>query len=190
MNKTLTLIACSALVLGAIAAPAMAQDDRPDRSDRASHADERRDAAKERQAQFAEARERCKDHHNETGEKVGPCVRAAAHDDAHKARRTYHHIEKQIDGVEHRIAKMEMMEYRLEAALESGALNETESEKANATLERIDGAQADLVEKLRELYQKLKDIKQRWADHRGDDAPRAYPSDAADADVDADDASS
>lgn len=184
MNKTLTLIACTALAMGAIAVPAMAQSDADGRADADERhekaqehreaAQERREAAQERREAFHDAREAClEDKQNSTNGTHGRCVAAAAkdraqHDDASKARRAAHHIHKQIDAVEHRIAKLEMMEYRIEHALE-GNVTQNETAELEQKLERIEAAQGKLVQELRELYQKQEALKERWQAHKQGD---------------------
>lgn len=186
--KWTTLLTCLALVSAAVALPVAAQSDSDERPERDAPGHERREAAKERQAEFREAREACKEARgNQTGnatDGIGDCVSEAAkakHDPASKARRAYHHIHKQIDAAEHRIAKLEMKEYRIEAILDAGNLTANETAELEQKLERIENVQGDLVEKLRELYEKLQHLKDRWQDHK--DSHRPYP-DADDSDAD------
>lgn len=191
--KWMTLLTCIALVGAAAVLPATAQeepDERREKPERDAPGHDRRDAVKERQAEFREAREACKEARgnqtdNATHDGIGQCVSEAAkakHDPASKARRAYHHITKQIDAAEHRIAKLEMKEYRVEAALEQGNLSANETAELEQKLERIESVQGDLVEKLANLYEKLQQLKDRWANHQ--DSDRAYPEsdDADDAD--------
>ncbi len=206
MNKTLTYLVLTAFVFGALVMPVQADqsDDRPDpderrdkardaadeRRDKARDAaDERRDKAREeadaRRDAFKQARDACKEEFKdrngtENGTYApGRCISMAAHDPAHKARRAYHHISHHIDAVEHRIAKLEVKEYRIEEALAGGNLTENQTAAFEAKLERIEALQGELVEKLEDLYQQLRDLRERWADHKaasGDD-PAPYPED-------------
>lgn len=245
MNRTLTLLACTALVLGALAVPVAANDGDEDHNERHEQAADRRDGAadkkadragdanrtegnhsaddrrqkaqdrradamerkdamreqiKERQDTFREARDACKAmkdeqkeaRHNMTGNATemngtdgnetrngtmkddkfsqGHCVSMAAHDKHAKFARAAHYEGKMLESLEKRLAKLDVLEARVQTRIDSGDLNETEMVGAEAKLERIDAAQAKLSEKLEAL-------RERQAAHQAAAEPADEPAD-------------
>lgn len=163
-NRTLTtaILVTLTLVVGAVALPAVAQpDERPDRPDREDR-EERREQARERaEAAREKYREHCAEPENETI--AERCEKARdVRDAGQQARRHAKALVEAIDALEHRIAKLEVMELRVNMALEDGNLTGNETAALEQRLERIDAAQQKAAERLMHLYEKLDMLKKRW----------------------------
>lgn len=142
--KTATYLTLGLFVLAAVAMPAMAQPD---------HAQDRREAAKDRIAH-------CQETDNATHQERCKAAKDKAKD-FQKDRRAAHHLQHAIDALYKRIGKLEMHEYRIESALESGNHSANETAELEAKLERIEGAQEKAILKVRELQAKMGELRDR-----------------------------
>ncbi len=203
-TKILTLLALTALVMGAIASPALAREhddedgsDRPGRDarpDQAERKSDRQEAKSDRPERHIA--ERCKDAANSTDEIPAACKRIAksmgalarcraaaadnstddnssklpsscdrlleVHDGEHKARRAAHAIIKAIDALEHRVARLEMKEMKIQEQLDEGNLTVENATKAQDRIDRIQEAQDKALERIEHLEARLEAIKERW----------------------------
>ncbi|MGB1698125.1 MAG: hypothetical protein ACPHK8_06970, partial [Thermoplasmatota archaeon] len=150
--------------------PAMAQPD---------HASDRRDAAREKADAF---RDHCKAPENDSVEERCQKARDKAKPE-HQARREAHHLHHAIDALYKRVGKLEMMEYRIQEALDGGNLTDNETAEMEAKLDRIEMAQEKAILKIREMQAKMDTLKERHDKVRDHvDEMRAKRGDHKDAD--------
>jgi len=209
---TMALVACLTLVLGAVAMPALADEASDDRSAKADEkqekrdeyrekADERRDRAQEKhdeqmekrdekREKYADSRamyrEYCAEPENDTV--AERCDQAK---DNHKpfvqARRSAHALQGAIQAHEHRIAQLEILELRINTAMEDGNLTENETAEYQQKLDRIDAQQQKAAAQLMKLIAKAKELRERWNDFESDAADGSGSDSETDASTEATD---
>ncbi len=176
--KTTTLFTIALFVVSAIAVPALADPD---------HADDRKDAAKERasdkaaerddkrgdhmaqkderkNATIAKAQERCDAYENRTGRDLPACDRLKeVHDEPKQARRAAHALIKAIDALEHRVVTLEKLEIKFMEKLEGDNLTDNQTAAYEAKLVRIQAAQNKTIEKIEKMEERLEKLKAKWS---------------------------
>ncbi len=178
--KTITLLTLAMFVVGAIAAPAMADPDHADdrRQDAKDKADDRaskRDEAMEkrdahaakhderRNATIAKAQERCEQYEERTGRDLKACDRLEeVHDEPKSARRAAHALMKAIDALEHRIVTLEKLEVKFMEKLEGDNLTANQTAAYEAKIVRIQAAQNKTLDKIEKMEDRLEGLKAKW----------------------------
>lgn len=167
MNKThiLTLLALSALVIGAVATPVTAHAG----DDRAAH---HREAAEQHREQRGDHRgghdvvaEFCSDEDNLTEREQERCDRIrSAHEPGHEARRAGHALVKAIDAHYARVGKLEMKEYEAEQRLADGNLSANDTERLEHALVVIQAQQNKTLDRIAHLEERLGALQAKWSE--------------------------
>jgi chromosome segregation ATPase len=195
--RLMALVAVGLLALGAMAAPAAAQDDADDRREQArERAEERREQAQERRQEAreraADARDAWKEHCrpegnatlNETEQRRCMAVKEFFQG-AHEARREGRALYGAIDAMERRIGRLEVREEALEQKLASG--NFTGNETAASIQEKIDKIEAHqerMMERLEHLRERLEALHEKWQSVRDHVAERRHGGEDDEDDLD------
>lgn len=167
-NRILTLVALSALVMGAVAVPATAHAG----DDRAAHHREAAEQARamrdghDRHDRAHDIHERfCGDEDNLTEREQERCDRIRdAHEPGHEARRAAHALVKAIDAHYARVGKLEMKEYEIEQQLADGNLSDNETQRLEHALVVIEAQQNKTLDRVAHLEERLDALKAKWAE--------------------------
>ncbi len=193
--KTLALLTIGLFVVGAIAAPALADPDHEDdhsdaakekassksdkAADKAAERDERRAAheakhEERRNATIAKAQARCDAYENETGRDLPACDRLDdIYEHGKQARRAAHALIKAIDALEHRIVTLEKLEVKFMEKLEGDNLTANQTAAYEAKIVRIQAAQNKTLDKIEKMEERLDRLSAKWdkvRDHVDDKA--------------------